>query len=250
MFSKYPRLLLLFFVELATAIPSFGAIPVNAPMALMKRQSVCVDPVVCYQTPDECSSCPEGTYCDAGGCCDNGETCAGYSPCADAGSNANAAETQICPTDAPLCTVSAGIPICSGSVDDWLTISRALEMSTTEETPSTPTSTPTSSTRMSPTSTLEMFTTPSVQVITGPTFTGGNFPTELPPNPTLITPVRPENTFFDNSGASSSSPQSETTISSPAIETTPATTATTTGSSSLYNTQLLIVKRATKAAEC
>ncbi|KAK6527456.1 hypothetical protein TWF694_004445 [Orbilia ellipsospora] len=171
--SKYARLLLLcLFVELATASRAYGAIRNVAPMALMKRQDLCVDPVICEVTTDSCSSCPEGTYCDAGGCCEEGQTCAGYSPCADAGSLADPTETQICPTDAPLCTVSAGIPVCSGSIDDWLTISRALGNTPTTSTPRATTS----SRYVPPTTTPQVATTTSFQVITPPAFTS-NSPT-------------------------------------------------------------------------
>ncbi|EPS41908.1 hypothetical protein H072_4118 [Dactylellina haptotyla CBS 200.50] len=117
-------LILLCTIKLAVAAPPPGGI--SLPMALMKRQDLCVGPVICDQTATTCTSCESGFYCTFdGGCCEEGLTCSGFKPCVNAGTPAPT-ETQICPTDAPICTASDGIPVCSGSIDDWIAISQAL----------------------------------------------------------------------------------------------------------------------------
>ncbi|KAF3933812.1 hypothetical protein ABW20_dc0108728 [Dactylellina cionopaga] len=106
------------------------------PMGLVKRQATCIGPVICEQTASGYAGTPAPT------------------------------ETQICPTEAPICTASDGIPVCSGSIGDWLTISRGLNTLPATDVPatstpsfetSTPVETPTSATETS-TSFEESFT--------------------------------------------------------------------------------------------
>jgi len=122
------------------------------PMVLAKRQDLCIGPVICEQTANSCQTCEAGYYCTSdGGCCEDGQVCSGFRPCVNAGAPA-ASGTQICPTDAPLCTQSAGTPICSGSIEDWITISSALAGTATITTglsSSTPPPPPTSTTASS-----------------------------------------------------------------------------------------------------
>ncbi|RVD87198.1 uncharacterized protein DFL_001441 [Arthrobotrys flagrans] len=109
-------------VEVAVTVQPLGGF-----MAIAKRQAVCVGPVICEQTATTCTSCEAGFYCSGGGCCEDGQICSGFKPCVDAGTPVrDAEETQVCPTDAPICTASDLIPVCSGSLEDWATISAGL----------------------------------------------------------------------------------------------------------------------------
>ncbi|KAK6503889.1 hypothetical protein TWF481_008890 [Arthrobotrys musiformis] len=115
-------LLALAAVEIAVAVQPIGGF-----MAIAKRQAVCVGAVICEQTATSCISCETGFYCSGGGCCEDGQICSGFKPCVDAGTPVrDAEETQVCPTDAPICTASDLIPVCSGSLEDWATISAGL----------------------------------------------------------------------------------------------------------------------------
>ncbi|KAK6515982.1 hypothetical protein TWF281_004572 [Arthrobotrys megalospora] len=114
-------------IALAVAKVAIAVQPLGGPMELVKRQAVCVGPVICKQTSESCTSCETGFYCSGGGCCPDGEVCAGFKPCVNAGTPVrDAEETQVCPTDAPICTASDLIPVCSGGIADWATISQAL----------------------------------------------------------------------------------------------------------------------------
>ncbi|KAF3942139.1 hypothetical protein ABW19_dt0206634 [Dactylella cylindrospora] len=158
-------LVLLSAARLATAVQPLGGMP--GPLGLIKRQAQCVDPVVCEISDNFCSSCPAGTYCTSdGGCCEVGQVCSGFKPCVNAGTPAPT-ETQVCPTDAPLCTVSAGIPVCSGTFEDWVTISQGLGGgATTTEAPTISTPPPEPST----TSTTELPTYESPSATTETSF--------------------------------------------------------------------------------
>ncbi|KAK6331288.1 hypothetical protein TWF730_004375 [Orbilia blumenaviensis] len=115
-------------IALAAIEAALAVQPMGGRMVLAKRQAVCVGPVVCEQSATSCTSCEAGFYCAAGGgCCEDGQVCAGFKPCVNAGSSVRDAElTQVCPTDAPICTASDLIPVCSGNLQDWATISAAL----------------------------------------------------------------------------------------------------------------------------
>ncbi|EWC46248.1 hypothetical protein DRE_04419 [Drechslerella stenobrocha 248] len=141
-------------VALAAQLQPFGVVQQPQGLAIFKRQSLCSGPVICSQTANSCRSCNAGQYCaSGGGCCPVGEICAGFKPCVNAGTPAPT-QTQVCPTDAPICTKSDGIPICSGSIQDWLTISEGLNVgASTTEPPESPTGVPT--TRAAETSTPE-----------------------------------------------------------------------------------------------
>ncbi|KAK6344063.1 hypothetical protein TWF696_007709 [Orbilia brochopaga] len=146
------------------------------PMALAKRQDLCVGPVICEQTADSCRSCEAGFYCvPGGGCCEEGQVCAGFKPCVNAGTPAPT-ETQICPTEAPLCTRADGVPVCSGSIEDWITISQALnEGPTTTAAPPTSTPEATSTTAAEPTTYAPpvestTYAAPTTEVTSVPTY--------------------------------------------------------------------------------
>ncbi|KAK6342318.1 hypothetical protein TWF718_007721 [Orbilia javanica] len=195
-------------IEVAVAVQ-----PLGGSMALVKRQAVCAGPVICEQTSSSCTSCELGFYCSGGGCCEDGQICSGFKPCVDAGTPVrDAEETQVCPTDAPICTASDLIPVCSGSLEDWATISAGLGAETTTAdgpTFSVPSVTaPATSTEFEP----EFTSTSEFEVESSTSF---EEPTTTPaPTSPFETTAAPESTDAEESASSTRG--ASTTTSAPA----------------------------------
>ncbi|KAF3197278.1 hypothetical protein TWF106_007078 [Orbilia oligospora] len=200
-------------VEVAVAVQPLGGF-----MAIAKRQAVCVGPVICEQSATTCTSCETGFYCSGGGCCEDGQICSGFKPCVDAGTPVRDAEqTQVCPTDAPICTASDLIPVCSGSLEDWATISAGLggAQTTDIDTPifTTPSFTaPSTSTEFEP----EFTSTSEFEVESTTTFEESTTPA---PTFEVETTEAPETT--DAAETTSSRRTASTTSSAPSGSSTP-----------------------------
>ncbi|KAJ6259605.1 hypothetical protein Dda_5243 [Drechslerella dactyloides] len=169
--------------KMAAAVQPLAVGSLARPMTLVKRQSVCVGPVVCERTADSCRSCEAGYYCVAGGgCCENGQVCSGFRPCANAGTPDTDPDVDVCPTEAPLCTTRDGVPTCAGTIQDWITISQALNGAATTSAAPTIASEATS-TAEAETSTVY----PPVDTPTYPTTEVTSVPTYAPPPPPSAT---------------------------------------------------------------
>ncbi|KAK6518803.1 hypothetical protein TWF506_005938 [Arthrobotrys conoides] len=196
-------------VEVAVAVQPLGGF-----MALVKRQADCVGPVICEQSAAGCVSCEAGFYCSGGGCCPDGQICSGFKPCVDAGTPVrDAEETQVCPTDAPICTASDLIPVCSGSLEDWATISGGLGGAQTTDIDT-------------PTFTTPSFTAPSTTTDSEPEFTSttSEFEASTTPAPTFeveTSTEAPESTEAAETTSSSRRSMASTTGSAPSGSSTP-----------------------------